>query len=312
MRYFLLSLVIALLSVNSARACDICGCGAGSYYFGIMPQFHRHFVGLRYRQASFRSHVNSAYLRTRETFHIAEVWGRFHVHPRVQLMAFVPYGQHLREEENSHKQSSLQGMGDAMVLAMYQLWDTAQDTSKVRSWKHALYVGGGIKAPTGVYEPDGDIYNDPAANPNFQIGTGSWDFLLSALYTFRFTRWGVSSQWSYKYNTANRDNYRFGHRLTQNTELFYIYQWQRLGIMPHAGIYSEWVQADHKQGTSVDNSGGYLHSTVAGVDLFFKQKVQVGFMLQSPVSQQLSSGEVLAQNRYQVQVGILFSSFKKK
>ncbi|WP_051633308.1 hypothetical protein [Thermonema rossianum] len=312
MRYFILLLVIALLPVSNTQACEICGCGAGSYYFGIMPQFHRHFVGLRYRQAGFRSHVNSDYLRTQEQFHIAEIWGRFYVHPRVQVMVFVPYGLHTREVESSRSQSSLQGMGDAMVMGMYRVWDTAQDTTRVRSWKHAFWLGGGVKTPTGVYDSQGDLYNDPAANPNFQIGTGSWDFLLSALYTFRFTRWGISSQWSYKHNTANRDHYRFGHRLTQNTEFFYIHQLRRFGIMPHAGIYSEWIQKDENSRKVMESTGGYSHNAVAGLDLFFKQKVQVGFLVQSPIDQKLSAGEVLAQNRYQLQVGILFSSFKKQ
>jgi hypothetical protein len=312
MRYLLIFFAIIVLPMTQAHACEICGCGAGSYYFGIMPQFHRHFAGWRYRQASFQSHVSSDYLRTQEVFHIAEAWGRFYVHRRVQLMLFVPYGQHLRQEVQQSTTSRLQGLGDIMAIGMYRLWDTAQDTTKLRNWKHALWLGGGIKTPTGMYEAKGDRYTDPAANPNFQIGTGSWDFLLSALYTFRFPRWGISSQWSYKYNSANRDHYRFGHRFTQNTELFYIYQWRRLGVMPHAGLYSEWIQADQSGANKVANTGGYLHTAVAGLDLFFKQKVQVGFTYQAPVSQNLSAGEVLAQNRYQVQIGILFSSFKKK
>lgn len=305
------STVLLLLSALPTQACEICGCGAGSYYFGILPQFHRHFLSLRYRQVAFHSHISSDYLRTKETFHITELWGRWYVHPRVQVMMFLPYGWHERLEVRTNEHHRLNGMGDAILMGMYRLWDSAQD-STVRSWKHALYLGGGIKLPTGFYEASGDRYTDPAANPGFQIGTGSWDALLTALYTFRLSRWGISTQWSYKYNTANQSNYQFGHRLTQNTELFYIWQFRRFGIMPHAGIYSEWIQADLENQQVIPNTGGQLHTSTAGIDVFFRQKWQLGFVIQRPIQQNLSAGEVLAGPRYQLQVGLLLGGKGKK
>lgn len=51
-----LFLTVALLAFGSvASACDVCGCSIGGNYFGILPQFHRHFVGIRYSEQSFRS-----------------------------------------------------------------------------------------------------------------------------------------------------------------------------------------------------------------------------------------------------------------
>src|SRR3954462_7781905 len=91
-------IIILILVVLSSRAvvqaCAICGCGAGNYYFGIMPQYQKNFVGVRYYQYSFTSHVGqgySPYEATHETFRTTELWMRFYPTPRIQIFSLIDY-----------------------------------------------------------------------------------------------------------------------------------------------------------------------------------------------------------------------------
>jgi len=49
--------VILFIAVNSSYACNICGCGGGNTYMGLMPNFKNHFFGLRYNYASFHTQL---------------------------------------------------------------------------------------------------------------------------------------------------------------------------------------------------------------------------------------------------------------
>ena len=44
--FFVLFLLLYMLPVV---ACDICGCGVGSNYVGLLPEFKKYIVGARYR-----------------------------------------------------------------------------------------------------------------------------------------------------------------------------------------------------------------------------------------------------------------------
>jgi hypothetical protein len=81
----------------AVSACDICGCGAGNYYLGIMPQFHKQLIGIRYRFQSFNSHVGLApALLSSEQFQTVEMWSRFYPLKRLQVVSFIPY--HINEQ----------------------------------------------------------------------------------------------------------------------------------------------------------------------------------------------------------------------
>ena len=40
---------------SSLNACDVCGCAVSGHQFGILPQFQKHFAGIRYGYRSFKS-----------------------------------------------------------------------------------------------------------------------------------------------------------------------------------------------------------------------------------------------------------------
>ena len=77
-----------------------------------------------------------------------------------------------------------------------------------------------FKLPTGKFDIEP---NDPdvAAAANGQLGTGSADFMLNALYNIHIDRLGISANANYKINTANDHHYEFGNKLTANSFIYY-------------------------------------------------------------------------------------------
>lgn len=295
-----------LCSLASTKACDICGCGVGSYYLGLMPQFHKNFLGLRYRTMRFESHLNSYVLRTKEYFRTTEVWGRFYVTPKIQMMAFLPYSFNTQTDvNNSAKQ--LQGLNDIALIANYNLFDfSMKNDTTMRKFKHHLWVGGGVKLPTGKYEFEEQDAGQ-VANPNFQLGSGSVDFLGNLFYNIRYKNWGFNQDLSYKINTSNRRRYRFGNRISGNSNIFYIYAISRkFALMPYGGLYYEVSGKDSRAGEQVQETGGYFTATNFGIDVYAYKRVSIGAIYQLPLQQKLGNGELRANERFHVQVSVLF------
>src|SRR5690606_38382681 len=103
-------------------ACDICGCANSGSYFGLMPQSHKSVVGIRYNYMHFDTHPGSSVLSTRETFNIAELYGRFFPFKRVQVMAFVPY--RFDRQATSALTKTNSGPGDISALASYNVFNS--------------------------------------------------------------------------------------------------------------------------------------------------------------------------------------------
>lgn len=303
-KYWFLVVFISYVSVSNA--CDICGCGVGSYYLGLMPQFNKNFIGLRYRSLRFESHLNSRILRTREYFHTTELWGRFYPTPKLQILTFLPYSFNYQTDINNLRKD-LRGFNDMMFLASYNVLNRQMKGDTIPSkWKHSFWIGGGVKIPTGRYdysEQDGS----QVANANFQLGSGSFDFLLTAFYNLRYAKFGFNQDVSYKINTTNPKNYRFGNRFSGNSNVFYVQQLgKNFALMPHIGIYYELSAQDERNNEIVAETGGSLLAGNFGLDWYAFKKVSVGVNTQMPIAQNLGSGEIRAENRWNLHFSVLF------
>lgn len=291
---------------SSVYACDACGCGVGNSYFGILPQFHRNFVGLRYRYRSFNSRSpilgspieNPTYSTSNEQYQTVETWGRFYPARRVQVFAFLPYSFSHRVEDGVV--ADQQGLGDVTVLANYNVFNTSD--SIYQPVMHSLLVGGGLKLPTGSFR---ETENGQKVNPNFQLGTGSLDFMVNAIYTVRYGRLGLNTDFTYKRNTTNRNDYRFGNRYNTAAYLFYVQKIKKLTLMPSAGIYYEHADRDVRRHIYQNGTGGYAAFRTVGLDAYFKS-VAIGANYQHPFAQSVADTQAHNRERWIVNFTFMF------
>lgn len=299
------SIIILLLAVAyNASACDICGCSVSGNTFGILPQFQRHFAGIKYNYRAFRTEhpplfANSKKVVSNEYYHTAEAWGRFVPHKRVQLFAFVPTHFYKKQEDGITTLSN--GLGDASLIVNYILLNTANDSAD-SDWKHALQMGGGVKLPTGK---NSFAENNENTIPQMQPGTGSVDFPLNIIYTLRYKSFGLNSEYNYRVNLANAQGYKFGDRFNATTRVFYWKKFEHYTFLPNTGISYEHGAADVKDGVLQDYTGGNVVLANAGMDFYFN-KFSVGLSAQQPVYQYLGENYIHAKTRFSTNFIYLF------
>lgn len=298
--------IIVFMIAASASACDICGCGAGNNYIGILPDFYKHIFGVRYRYNSLHSHigVNGAptYLTTRESYKIAELWGGWTFSNKWRLMLTLPYSAN--EKINQAGTAGKSGLGDITVAGYRQVLNKKNTVLKDKLFVQSLWVGGGVKLPTGEYNPVDK--NNTNQNTNlFQLGTASTDFIMAAMYDARLMDAGINFSSQYKINTGNKYNYRYGNKLNLATQVYYKFRLNKLTIAPNAGLLYETSSKDSDAGMTVDLSGGRLLSGGFGVETNFN-KIAIGANWQTPLSQNLGEGFINANNRMMLHLAFAF------
>ena len=297
-----IGLLIGVLCSTAINACDICGCGSGSNYIGILPEFKQRAIGLRYRYNLIQTHLGSegiSYLTTKEQYQIAELWGSLQVGKKLRLMAVVPYTFNTRT--NSINQLSQQGFGDISMMAHFQLLQKKTQDEKNKIWAQSLWVGGGIKIPTGVYKPS----NKNQAN-FFQTGSGSTDFLMQAMYDLRKQDDGININLLYKINTTNKEMYLYGNRLSVATQYYHKWKLNKMSnLSPNAGLLYETSGADYNKGSAVFASGGNVLMTTLGLEYGAKNWI-AGANFQLPITQQLANDFAKSGNRLMLHVGYAF------
>ncbi|WP_153799933.1 transporter [Foetidibacter luteolus] len=300
----LLVATITVLVTFSATACDICGCGVGSYYIGILPDFNQKILGLRYRYNTLRTHIGAGgtttYLTTEETYRTAELWGGWTIHQKFRIMGYLPVN--FNQKHNQGTTYNKSGIGDAGVQGFYQLLNTRKTVGH-KLVVQSLWVGAGVKLPTGSY--DNLEKSDTETANTFQLGTGSTDVTLNAMYDLRIQDAGINTSASYKVNTANKYDYRYGNKLSFNLQAYYKLRVKDLfTVAPNAGLQYEKAALDDDAGVKMDVSGGRLLLGTLGAELLFK-KVAAGANFQTPLSQNLANGFVKANNRAMLHVSFV-------
>lgn len=303
----IISLVLVMITTISTRACDICGCGVGSYYLGILPEFNKRFIGLRYQHKSLRTHLGPLGERTpitaNETYQSAELWGGWNIGSRFRVLAFVPYN--FNDKESQEGNGTKNGLGDIAVMGYFKLFDQT-GTLGDRLLVQSAWIGAGLKVPTGKYEPSERLAIQESPN-NFQLGTASTDFTLNAAYDIRYNDLGLNANANYKMNTENKYAYRYGNKFTGNVLVYYKFRIANaVTIAPNAGVLYETAAQDVEQKKyDVAVSGGYSLSAVAGFEMSMKG-LSLGANYQNVRDQNLAGGRVKAGNRMMVHMSVPF------
>jgi hypothetical protein len=288
---------LLLTGTQKANACDACGCGVGSYQFGILPQQNKNFAGIRYQLKS--DHTTPIHgSASEEFFQSTEIWGRFYPMKKVQVMALLPYNFNRQETEG--KTAYVQGLGDALVLINYNLLNNTD--SLYQNVKHNLFVGGGLKLPTGQFKKQAEGSD---LNPNLQLGTGSLDLIANAMYTIRYDKIGLNTNVTYKYNTTNKNDFCFGNKFGAGTVLFSVLKVKEVAIMPNVGFSTEITSRDLQYGYELEESGGHVNFLTLGTEVYLKH-FAAGVTAQKPVSQNLSAGYVETGNRLLTHLTFMF------
>lgn len=310
MKRLVLAAALLPATAMTSKACDICGCGAGSYYIGILPEFNAKILGLRYRSSNLTTHLNPSgertYLTTDEQYYTNELWGGWTIKDRYRIMASVPVAVNIKDNETARERKA--GLSDVSVQGFYRILRSKTTVGKHNNAKllvQDLWVGAGIKAPTGKYNP-ADKSTVSATTNLFQLGTGSWDFLFTGMYDIRLQDIGFNATASYKINTTNPYDYYYGNRFSGSAQLYHKFRFDnKFMIAPNMGINIENARKDIDGITAVRATGGRLMFATVGAELSF-EKVSIGGNWQPVMNQNLGEGAVKAGNRAMLHLSFMF------
>ncbi|OIQ21068.1 MAG: hypothetical protein BM557_04745 [Flavobacterium sp. MedPE-SWcel] len=272
--------------------CDACGCSASGGGMGFSSMLNQNFVGVRYFYQSYTSRdgIFNDSPKVDENFNTAQLWARIPVFKNFQVSALVPYHSHNRELSTGYQE--INGLGDITVLGLYTVYQTQKDSVV---YNHVLQAGGGVKMPTGDYKTT----NNGSVNPSFQVGTGSWDYLLAAEYVVRRDRLGLNTMLNYSIKTENDDNYQFGNQLNYGSTLFYIIEKPKYSLVPQLGLAGENYAANKQFGEKLPDTEGDIFFGKAGIEAGY-QGFSIGINTMLPISQNLVGGRVESNYRWSI------------
>ena len=277
---------------TGARACDVCGGGTGNYNPFLFPHLSKSYIGLNYMHRSFHTH-NDDGTKTSSHYSTLLLSGQYSLTRKLQLMAFIPYQFSTLENAGSLQKKS--GLSDVSLLVNYRLWDKTGIVS------HALIVSGGMEWGTGKYEAP---KTQEITDRNFQLGSGSTDYLLNGTYRVSYRNWIVSAIGSYKYNTANKEGYRYGDVLTLGAVAAYRKNWDKISLAPYVQVIQENQMKDADRHILQEHSGGKILYAGAGADVS-TSRFTIGANYQF-ATQNLAAGELNANPRLSTRISFTF------
>ncbi len=282
--------LIAMTIAFTSNACDICGCGVGNFNPYMFPHLAQKFISVGYNYRAYQSNAHDDLgneMLNKEYYNSFSVAGQFTIAGKIELMGYLPFQSNSQKGPEGNK--SLNKLGDAVFLANYRIIDHISSGNQLRQ---TLVAGAGIKLPTGSYQYEEGSEKE-VDNPNFQAGTGSTDFLLNGSYSLRYKKFAMSTGLTYKMNTSNKVDYRFGNRILTVVQFKYVKDMGNISVIPNIGVIAEKMNEDELDGVDVDHTGGHNVQATVGLDVN-NRKIAAGLFYSKPVNQNLAMGHIQA------------------
>jgi hypothetical protein len=298
----LFTITLCIFSLSSL-ACEICGCANNNFQIGLLPNFRKYFIGLRYSAAHYHSHLASDPTQFSHDYYKSfELWGGYQF-KNVQFMAFLPYLRSTKISDDG--QVDFNGLGDAILMANYKIWSKmTMNESMTRTVKNELWSGGGVKLPTGASRVDVTQSDFNIGDFNSLPGTGSTDYLLNVTHNLLWNNSGIVTNATYRMNTTNAQNYSFGNRFYLSFSFFQTFTVKNVKLRPMVGISYLQNSTNTFDGSKIDGSSGYSFNGVMGVNVIFK-KFGIITSTYLPISQEMNHGQTKLQSK--TTLGFTFS-----
>lgn len=288
-------IIIALLLLSAtyfpAHACDICGCSVSNYNPILFPHLSRRYISLSFIHRAYQTSSEEG-LTNKESFNSYLLTGQYSVGKKWQVIALLPY--QANTIAGGKERNTYSGIGDIILLGNYKAWDKI-----TKRHRQTILIGGGVKLPTGKNK------TGLTENKQIQLGSGSIDYLVNASYRLSLRNWMFGAAGSYKYNTQNRNDLRFGDVLTSGLTVAYRKDWNAVSIAPYMQAIKEVQFDDADQHILQKHSGGNALYTGAGIDITTR-KFTVGCNYQWAAVQNLAQGEIVAKPRLTSHISFVF------
>lgn len=256
---------------------------------GLLPDFKNQFVGVRYHYAQYHTTLFSDPSQfSTNYYNIVEVYGGVNIGRRFQVLGFIPYYQNKQIDDDGT--TTPNGLGDITVMGQYRIFNKTKLTGSQKVFQQQLWLGAGLKIPTGSFKLDVNSPDLTVADINAQLGTGSTDVLFNALYSARVDNVGINVSATYKINSANKENYRYGNKFSGNLIGYYRFSVKKTGVSPNAGIGYENVAGNLLYASKVQYTGSNVTNAIMGVE-FNCRKIGFGINTQLPISQNFAEGQ---------------------
>lgn len=311
MKFYLIVLMLGA-SITNAYTQACCCTGAGANY-SILPNLDKHVVGMRYTYSHYSTTtypevhmqmggedmvMTGEAVKGTENMNTLDIFGRFNLYKGLQLSVFVPV--HFLEEKSAGQFKRTSGLGDMSFLLQYAILDPNKCTGKKS--KHQLRLGAGLKLPSGQFS----MTSDGKYTIDLQLGTGSVDFLFNAVYTYRYKKMGFNLLSSYKRNTVNTKQFRFGDKFNTGASVFYILSPVKdVVLMPSLGLSYDQLFYNELKKENLHNTGGKYLNLNTGIDISYKH-ISLSTTV-SPVLMRISNWEGEPSPRLSFETGLYYN-----
>ena len=246
-------------------------------------------MGLRYNYSQYHTVLyNDPSQHSSNYYNSMEVWGGENIGKRFQVIGFVPF--YFNKQIDDDGTTTPHGLGDITVIGQYEILNTSSINHNYKMLHQQLWVGAGIKLATGSYNLDVTNPDVTVADVNAELGTGSTDFLLTSLYNLKIKDFGINASANYKMNTVNRQQYKYGNKLSTNLIAFYQLNTKNVGITPNAGLGYEVIASNSLSAKKVQNTGSSVSNAIMGMECTYR-KIGLGLNVQVPIVQNFAEGQ---------------------